>query len=270
MTKRTKKIIVIGALIYFVLTTYMVLAAIKEELRPGLKFDVDNGIYMFLGVQPFGFADDGFITSMMPLLLIPVFSSFYIIFIKNNNGITNIIQRIGYKKYLQTSVLHVFSFASVFALGVQLYEIVLINWFYSPFAFTSNSLVVSQRPHFTSNSLIHLIAYLITSSVGWGIFAVLIFAIGLFIKKNAIYLISGAVVGLALMLFFALFPINSITVFVANITTIFNLIAPGQVSIHSQFPPLGLPLTWIIIAIIYASVSFLLIKLWYKKQLRGA
>lgn len=271
MTKRTKQIVIVGMLVYLLLITYVVMASIKEEMRPNLKFNVDNAIYMFSYVQPFGVGENLLITQILPFLVIPVFSSFYLIFIKNNNELSNVIQRIGYKNFLSKSVLKVFSLASLFSLVIELYEIVLINWFYFPFAFTNNSLFLNERASFSSNSLVHLMLYILTSSIGWGIFSVLIFAIGLYIGKNVIYIIIGPVVGLMMILLPVLGGINNkMLVFIANLIFSPALIAPGQVNIASQNPPLGLFLTWIIIALIYSSLAFLLISFWQKKQLRGA
>lgn len=271
MSKRTKKIVITGMLLYLLLITYIVMVAIKEEMRPNLKFNVDNAIYMFSYVQPFGFSDSFLITQILPFLVIPVFSSFYLIFIKNNNELNNVIQRIGYNTFLKKSVLKIFSAASLFSLIVELYEIILINWFYFPFAFTSNSLFLSERASFSSNSLVHLMLYILTSSIGWGIFSVLIFAIGLYISKNIIYIIIGPIVGFMTILLPILAGVNNkILVFIANLILSPALVSPGQINIASQNPPLGLLWTWIIIAVLYSLVAFLLIKLWHKKQLRGA
>ena len=267
MTKRTKKIIVIGMLFYLIVVTYCIFAAIKDE--QGVRLSNTSAITMFYYIQ-FSGVDSSLTKDVLNLLIISGLSSFYIIFMKNNNQFNNIIQRVGYKKFFLKSIVNVFCTVSLLTVFVYLYELIVINWFYFPLNFSGTILPGEFAATFSSNFGVQTIWYILSSSIGWGIFAVLIFSIGLFIKKNAIYLILSAIVGLALIMFIFLLPINSFTIFLANITIILNLIAPGQVSIHSQFPPLGLPLTWVIIAIIYASVSFLLIKLWYKKQLRGA
>lgn len=271
MSKRTKQIVIVGMLIYLLLITYVVFASIKEEMRPGLKFNVDNAIYMFSYVQPFGVGENFLITQILPFLLIPVLSSFYLIFIKNNNELSNVIQRIGYSNFLKQSVLKVFTIASLFSLIIELYELILINWFYSPLAFTKNSLFLSDRASFSHNSLVHLIMYILTSSIGWGIFSILIFAIGLFVSKNVVYILVGPIVAMIMILVPILGGVNNkILVFIANIIVTPALTSPGQVNIASQNPPLGLFLTWIIIAVIYSLVAFLLVKLWHQKQLRGA
>ncbi|MGQ5708486.1 hypothetical protein [Lactobacillus sp. PSON] len=267
MTKRTKKIIVIGILFYLIVVTYCIFAAIKDVQGVGLSNT--SAITMFFNIQ-FSEVESSLTKDVINLLIISGLSSFYIIFMKNNNQFNNIIQRIGYKKFFLKSIVNVFCTASLLTVFVYLYELIVINWFYFPLNFSGKIMFGEFAATFSNNFGVQTIWYILSSSIGWGIFAVLIFAIGLFIKKNAIYLILSAVVGLALIMFVFLLPINSFTIFLVNILSIFNLIAPGQISFNSQYPPLGLPLTWIIIAIIYASVSFLLIRLWYKKQLRGA
>ncbi|MBP2057382.1 hypothetical protein J2Z60_000546 [Lactobacillus colini] len=271
MPKKTKQILILGVIVYLIILTFPLMAGIKESLVPGIKFHTDNAVYMYFYAQPFGANGSFIIMTVLPFVVISILSSFYIIFMKNTNGITNIIQRLGYNKFLKNSVLQVFSISSLISLIISIYEIIIINWTYFPFAFSNNGLFLSQRAHFSTNSLINLISYIITSSIGWGIFSVLIFGIGLFIKKDSIFLISSLVVAFSIILICALIPINNITIFISNLIIPMNLLAPGQVSFASQpNPPLGLTWTWIINAIIYSLIAFALIKLWHKKQLRGA
>lgn len=56
---------------------------------------------------------------------------------------------------------------------------------------------------------------------------------------------------------------------VANVTEISTLIAPGMIDLASQKAPGGIMIIWIISAILYALIAWILMMTWQKKQLRG-
>ncbi|MCZ3727523.1 hypothetical protein [Lactobacillus jensenii] len=115
-----------------------------------------------------------------------------------------------------------------------------------------------------------MLTYIVTSSIGWGIFSVFIFACGLYIKKNPLFIVSGAVLGLILLLLPTLYGMMNYFLYaVANVTEISTLIAPGMIDFASQKAPGGIMIIWIISAILYALIAWILMMTWQKKQLRG-
>lgn len=269
LSKRTNKIIIIALLGYLVFITYLVLSAINSELRPRTTVDANSFIYMFNEVQPFGVYSS--FSLILALLIFPIVGSFAPIFIKNNNGITNVLQRSGYAKFLRKASWQTFLLGMSFSLLSEIFEIILINWNYAPIAFTNNSFYLGQFFNtFSKNSLIQLLAYMVTSSIGWGIFSVFIFACGLYIKKNPLFIVSGAVLGLILLLLPTLYGMMNYFLYaVANVTEISILIAPGMISFAGQKAPGGIMIIWIISAILFALIAWILMMTWQKKQLRG-
>ncbi|MCT7875191.1 MAG: hypothetical protein N4Q11_02690 [Lactobacillus iners] len=269
LSKRTNKIIVLALLAYLILITYTILSAIKAEMRPGITIDAESFIYMFELVQPFGVYDGFLLTGT--LLILPIIGSFVPIFVKNNNELNNVVQRIGYGNFLKKSVCQTFIVGLGFSFISQIYEIILINWNYAPIAFSNDSFYLAQRFNtFSNNSFIQLLTYIVTSSIGWGIFSVFIFACGLYIKKNPLFIVSGAVLGLILLLLPTLYGMMNYFLYaVANVTEISTLIAPGMIDFASQKAPGGIMIIWIISAILYALIAWILIMTWQKKQLRG-
>lgn len=273
MPTRTKQIILGGFLIYLVIFTYVVLTTIHQEMRPGLKANGDNALYMFFYLQPFGLRDSLFI-NFGSIAIIPILSTYYFIHMKNNNELFHLLQRIGYQKFIQMVVGKSFLVASIFSLIVNIYELILINWFYAPLSFSGKSqfLLTSKLIYFSSNGWVNLLTYIVLAAIGWGIYTVFILALGLFIRKNALYVPLGIVFGLGTILLdeVVLISMNKGTIQFANILAAPNLFSPGQLVIGGQNPPLGLWATYVIIVGIYALLIFALIKFWHKKQERGA
>lgn len=269
LSKRTNKIIIFALLLYLIFITYTTLSVIHSELRPGIKISSDSFIYMFELVQPFSIF--GAASGIVALLLFPMMGSFVPIFIKNNNELTNVIQRIGYNTFLKRAAKQTFLIGMLFSLITEIYTIILINWNYAPIAFTKNSLYLRQEVNaFSTDSLVQLLAFLLTSALGWGIFSVLVFACGLYIKKNPIYLVSGAVLGLFLLLLPSFYgTTNYFLYIVANITEVITLTTPGMVNLFSSQAPGGIWLMWILSAAFYSFLATILMIFWKKQQERG-
>lgn len=264
-SKRTCKIMLLALLVYLLLITFTTLSIIKSEMKPTVT--AEDFIYMFTIVQPFGFFDS--LSTYMSLLIFPVIGSFTSIFVKNNNELSNIIQRIGYNNFLKKAALQAFLMGVTFSVISEIYRIILINWNYAPITFTEKSFYLFQSKNsFSNNSFIQLLLFMATAAVGWGIFSVFIFACGLYVKKNAIFLISGEFIGLILLLLPTLYAmINPFLLAFANIVEIPTLVAPGLINMGSQGAPGGIMITWVACALLYAFSAWILMTLWKKKAI---
>ncbi len=204
MLSRTKKFILIILIIYLLLTTWQIVLAFKDGagLIPLNGKAVDISVMLFFSIQPNGW-NENIINLVMMLAFVPTFGAGLLIYCKNNNMFGAVQQRIGYHDFIKGGIINSFIVGFLFSLMTNLYQLALIRVFYYPFFFKirPRKLYIGARPgYFSTNQLIDLFSYVILAAVGWGIFAVFIFSIGLFVSKNSIYLILGPCVGLGLTL----------------------------------------------------------------------
>lgn len=94
--------------------------------------------------------------------------------------------------------------ATLTSVFTNIYRLGLINWFYYPLVFQTQPAQIYRdaRPgYFSSNELIDVVFYIIFAAVGWGIFAALVFSVGLFVKKNVLFYVVGPSIAIALILY---------------------------------------------------------------------
>ena len=190
MLSRTKKFVLIILIIYLLLITWQFVTATKDGagLIPANGKAVDISVMLFFSIQPNGW-NENIISLVMMLAFVPTFGTGLIIYFKNNNMFGAVQQRVGYHKFLKTGVINSFVVGFLFSLITNIYQLALISVFYYPFFFKTRplKLYIGARPgYFSTNQLIDLCSYVTLAAVGWGIFAILIFSIGLFIVKNSI------------------------------------------------------------------------------------
>lgn len=79
-----------------------------------------------------------------------------------------------------------------------------------------------------------MITFTLFSAIGWGVFAVFIFSLGIFIQKTSIHFILGAIIGTNLIVLPTIFVFNlgikSIPFF--SLWFLPKLIAPGQLDFN--------------------------------------
>lgn len=271
MPKKTQRMISVVVFIYLIILTCIVLTTINQEIRSGQRLSSDSALYMFFYIQPFGLRDS-FFMNFVSITVIPILSSYYFVFIKNNNEIYNFIQRIGYKRFIKMMLIRIFLFSSSLSIIVNILELILINWFYAPLSFNKLSLFLleSKINHFSTNSFVELLTYISLSAMGWGIYTIFILSIGLIVKKNSLYMPLGIVVGLGSILLTVAIGSQGkwITQFL-NIIAIPNLISPGQLIIAGTKPPLGILLTFFLSAMLYSFFTYILIEKWCKNRKFG-
>ena len=273
MLSRTKKFVLIILIIYLLLITWQFVTAAKDGagLIPTNGKAVDISVMLFFSIQPNGW-NENIINLVMMLAFVPTFGAGLIIYFKNNNMFGAVQQRVGYHKFLKIGVINSFIVGFLFSLITNLYQLALIRIFYYPFFFKirPRKLYIGARPgYFSTNQLTDLCSYVTLAAVGWGIFAILIFSIGLFVSKNGIYLVLGPCVGLGLTLLSILISMgNKILLFVSYTWFPFAVLAPGQFALGSRLPPINSYLLFMTVALLYLLFAACLIQLWQKKKRR--
>ncbi|BDR60037.1 hypothetical protein [Lactobacillus xylocopicola] len=267
MPKRTKKITIIALVLYALLITWHVFAAIKNDVKPQ-GTGLESALYLFLSVQPGGFHESVIVDLTEMALMSSAGAGFYL-YLKNNNTFSNVQQRINYFGFFKQGIKHTFLGAVSLSLLTNLYELILINWFYYPFVYKVKSAFLSNsgNTYFSSNSLVYIISYIALAAIGWGIFALLVFGIGLFVKKNALILTIGPITGLLLIILPILGSKGSKALQVLSISSFFyTLISPGQENSSVQYQPINSILAYMLAVVIYLLIALVLIKLWQKQQ----
>ncbi|NVY95967.1 hypothetical protein HU830_02010 [Lactobacillus sp. DCY120] len=162
----------------------------------------------------------------MALSFLTSYGSFKSIYIKNNNYFNNVNQRIGYVSFLKKASLRTFFVAFFISLLTKIYQLILS--FIILKKLPSNVVIPAELSPFADNRFSSCVIFIILASLGWGIYAVFIFSLGLFIKKNSIYLVLGAIVGTLLILIPGMF--SRILTYGMYILLLPTLIAPGQMT----------------------------------------
>lgn len=274
MLKRTQKFVLIFLIIYFLMITWQFFIAAKSEagLIPLKGKAVDISVMLFFSIQPNGW-NENIINLVILLALVPTFGAGLLIYFKNNNMFSAVQQRIGYHGFIKAGIIRSFIIGVVFSLITNLYQLALINLFYYPFFFKTRplKLYIGARPgYFSTNQLIDLCSYVILAAIGWGIFAVLIFSIGLFVSKNSIYLVLGPCVGMGLTLLSFIISLgNEFLLFLSYLWFPFAVLAPGQFALGSRLPPINSYLLFVLVALLYLLFAAYLIKLWQQKRKLG-
>ncbi|WEV44165.1 hypothetical protein OZX56_02750 [Lactobacillus sp. ESL0684] len=268
MPKRTKKIIIIAIIFYLLLITAYTFATFKD--KAGLLKRGNISVHAFFELQS-GLSDN-VVLDVVQMFLFPLLGSVLFIYLKNNSMV-NIQQRIDYRGFLKRGISTTFLAGAGISLLTNIYEMGLINWFYYPFIYDFNDPFLNGiRPgNFTNNDLTEIILFIIFAALGWGVFAVFIFSVGLFVRKTALYFAMGPVLGLMLILLVTLSNMSSWAWRAFYFSWLpYTLIAPGQYTLIGMAPPIRPGLSFVIAAMIYLAVAALLISIWCKKQRKGA
>ncbi|MDF7638928.1 hypothetical protein PT285_05885 [Lactobacillus sp. ESL0791] len=271
MLKRTNKIIIFLIIAYLLLEAGVVMAAIKD-----VSYTAPDGhkcIYLFFIVQIFGFREP-MDMRLVKMILATIIGAGIFIYLKNNNSFINVQQRIGYRRFLKKGILTTFLSAASLSGLTCLYDFILISCLYHPFEFRVNDtgyLSNLLEWYFSPSDLQTILMFVLMSSLGWGVFALLVFSIGLFIRKTALYLPIGFIIGLVLLfvplVLVGLAPSNLLARQLTFTTFLPSLLAPGIHNLN-MLPPLNPALAFIFAVVIYTTAAAILITIWYKRKLR--
>ena len=271
MLKKTKKISFFAMLLYMLLITWQTFLVIRnyKGILPVDGRASNVSINLFFSLQPGGY-EDNFVIDIIMLILIPTLGSGLFVYFKNNNMFSLIQQRQGYFHFFKKSFKNII-FNSIFiSVITNIYQVGLINWFYYPFFFKSlnSKTMAGYRPgYFSTNEMIDLITYIVLAAIGWAIFSILVFSIGLFVNKNTFYLVLGPIVCLGLTLIIILTNVNNIVLrIISYIVLPYTLLAPGQYALAGQLPPINSYLSFLISMLLYLIIATELIRIWYKRK----
>lgn len=260
MTNKRKTIQILSVLIYLAMTTCLVMSEVHTNRE--LNIDGNSPLTYFWNIQ-LGGVDSSLIFDAMTMILLTTFSAYLYIYIKNNQSFVNVQQRIGYKLFIQKAVVR--SFLSGFLLSVfsKIYQVILIISILKKFP---SNVIFEQtliQPPFNDNTLISWSMFVLLSSIGWGVYAIFILSIGLFIKKNSVFMIIGAVIGTLLIVGPAMLLIDKSLAFFLTVILLPSLVTPGQMNfIINNGHDYNVYFIFILSVTLYTSISLLIIKNW--------
>ncbi|NVY96589.1 hypothetical protein HU830_05365 [Lactobacillus sp. DCY120] len=270
MLTRKKWLTLVSIGIYILVITGLTLYQIKKNMGAGV--DGTTPLTNFWYFQ-FGGVGDSLISATLTLILFTTIASMESIYLKNNNTFYNVQTRIGFGEFLRRSVGKVLALTFSLTVIIKLYQLGLISLIFGQLP--SNIILPEPIRYglgpFDDNLLTSWLIFTLLSALGWGIYAIFVFAVGLFVPKNSVYLVLGVVLGIiALTIPGILSRINSILTYLMYFIFIPTLIAPGQATFGvwgGKFPPVYL--TFSSAALIYLGSAFLLMRVWVSRQRRG-
>lgn len=265
--KRLRSIILLFVLIYLAIMSVEIVITLDEE-----RDIIKNGatvLSSFWDIQ-FGGPGGGLFSEIMSLIIITFVGSFSFIYLKNNHAFYNVQQRIDYRGYLSLALRRTMIAAAVLSILVKIYQLLLIllitRTLPSNIPFPEE--MMFGLTAFNDNTLMSVAVFTVLSAIGWAVYAAFIFSIGLFVKKNAVYVVLGAVVGLMLIALPSL--INIPSELVSTLFYVFlmaNMISPGQAIFNSfNGNPPNVYLAFVLASLFYAGIAYLLIRLWVRRQ----
>lgn len=268
MFKNTKRLILAILVIYYIAVSFLTLTTIQQVNQ--LNKNSSTALTTFLSLQ-LGGGSDSVVLQISQMLLLPTLSSGLFIYLKNNNSFINLHQRISYQKFLSTGVLFSFIGSVLIMLSTYALQLILISLFCAPIVFTYDPHIADMGiRYFSLHTGLELGAFILLSSIGWGVFSVLVFSINLFISKNVIGLISGAITGIILILFALIGNLqNNIWRTFSFIVFLPTIISPGQMTFNGIQPPINFVLSFFISIFCYLAISFMLIIVWKKRKYGG-
>lgn len=262
MFSKTNTIRIGALLLYLSLMTIHTISVFNEI---GITvFDINGEMQMYLwwDVQ-FSGADADPVVNILSLILFTTFGSYTAIYIKNNPFFIFVQQRTGYKRFLKSTFLETFCTCVCVALITKAYELLLISALCKQLPSNVKLDELFLTTAFRDNTWGSWLTFVLLSSIGWGIYAILICAIGLFIKKNSVFLVSGGVIGILLILVPAMIAFNEPMKVLVSPVLLASLIEPGQLTLfHGDITLQMIVLFYLLAISVYLVVSGLLVKHW--------
>lgn len=269
MEKRSRLLLIVMLGINFIIAAIQTVIAIYDN--NGIQSaGGDVSLNVFYNQQ---ILQDGNMALMvLMLILLALLGSIMFILIKNNNELNFAVLCIGYKEFLKKGLLATFGWAALANLTNQIIMLFILYFGFAPIDFSVplNMDIGHQwlLPVLRSN-LAELIAYLLTSSIGMGIFASLVFSIGLFINKTGIYIAAPIIlILLDYLLVYVIFPVNKLVMIIDHVLFLSDLFTPGLTNFYGKYNPLGSLLSWAVSSIFWCVIIYLLSRLWVKRQLK--
>ncbi|MCM0599884.1 hypothetical protein [Periweissella fabalis] len=268
MRKRRNIFLLILVAILFIVVTIAILASVKDN--KGIPQNGLLALNIFFGIQTNGF-DLGVTSMFFIFTIVQLCGSLMHIYIKNSNYLIMVQQRIGYRHFVKQGIICTFAVTVGLSLLINLYEVGVISLLVHPF--TSTSMPIQNRfATFNNGTVTGVIIYSALSVIGLGIYSVLIFIIGLFIKKTILYIPLSAILSIVLsvMPIVILKPLGAgpVAALIAYILTPLGLYSPNQAVYMPIFQ-----LSWfnnyiafMVTGVIYLTITWLLAQIWIKRK----
>lgn len=267
MLTRTRKIYVGAVVIYLLIIAGQVAYAIYDN-PPPFKDNTYAFDYLFDTVQPLG-VDETMIGAIAIFLFVPIIGAALAIYIKNNHELYNVVGRTGWKKFFARNISYTFlGGVGLYWLGCLL-EGLIISIFYHGFVYMPyNEIILIRGDNYLSlNNLANLLIKITLFGIGWGIYAVFIFSVALFVKKNSLCLFLGPVVGFIITLTGNISSDIGGTLFiVSNIWNTTNIINPLENATVENPSPAIYYLNYATTAVFYITLTAVLLRIWYMKN----
>lgn len=268
MLTKTKKLFFIAAASYLLVIVGQTGYAIYDNL-PVSKSNNYAFDYLFDMVQHDG-ANETTIGEIAIYLLVPMIGAALAIYLKNSHELYSIVSRIGWSRFFRKSIKYTFwSAVILYWLGCLL-EMLIINIFYHPFVYQpfARDILIRGDGYFSLNNAVNLLIKTTLNGFGWGIFALFIFSLALFVKKNSLCFCLGPIVGyLITILGYLVEDIGGTVCVISNIWDIVNIMNPIEKNIMVENPlPAIYYLNYATTAIFYITLTSVLLRIWYMKN----
>lgn len=267
MLYKTKMVQVSVTILYLCLLTYQVAHVVVQY--SAIQIDGTTPISLFWLIQ-FSGVDTSIIMDLIKLIIFTILVAYPWLYIKNNHSFSNVQQRIGYKTYLKLSTIKVFRWGFILSLLSHIYELSLLSLLLKKLP--SNQPLAADLIYFAfrDNTLGSWGLFTLLAALGWGIFAVLIFCVNLFINKNSIALVSGAIIGTLLIVAPAMLLFNDAAKFLLSVVILPSLIIPGQLAFTNiKGEPFNVYLLFVLASAFYLSCAYVLSAIWVKHKQRN-
>ncbi|MFC6316299.1 hypothetical protein ACFQHW_12070 [Lapidilactobacillus achengensis] len=270
MIKLWRKYFLMGLLLISMVTVIHTLLLIHENL--GILRRGEAGTALFYGMQLFGNNETIWHLIIM-LVIIPTSCFWFFIYGKNSKLFNLWVTRVGRRVFIKQALCHITIGTAIIRLVQIGLELMLIHFLFAPISLIpASSFLKNGLPtFFTLNGSMNLLLFVLCSTVGWVIGAILCFAVSLFVRRTVLIFPATAL----LLLLFSLLP------GIANVAlggqgslflyTIFlpGMIAPGEINFGTSSMPLPLLALHLLTVLFYMVVCLVLLVFWQKQARQG-
>lgn len=268
MIDKRKAVQILSLLLYLGVVSTIVIDTVHEysDLPP-----IDHTLFTDFWYIQLGGPECSVMFHTLSMILFTTFSSYIFIYIKNNQSFLNVHQRIGYKGFVRTGFIRTFLAGAFLSALTLVYELVLFAILLKQVPSNIKLEECLIQPPFDDNTISSWLIFVLLSSIGWGIYAMFIYSVGLFINKNSVFIIIGAVIGILLIIGPVLLLVSEYLAFPLTVILFQSLTAPGQLNfnVYNAYN-YNVFLISTLSGIFYLTASLGLANLWIKtKQKNG-
>lgn len=265
MLKRSK-LIEVGIFIAATLLAIVQVLLILPQTEGWRQIGGSISLNAFYNLQLFNGDANAFCSAAI-LTLTFISGSLTPIMLKNNNELSFIATRIGYQKFVNRGLKISFLSSLFLMLLVHLSTLAALNWGLAPLHFLTSRNSENIQIFGTRNDLLELATYILISSTGAGVFAMLVFSIGLYVKKIGLFVAVPLIAFLSSVLIVGLFPgTGRIPLLLKYTLFLQNLICPGSVLLTGSIGGYSILVNWLLEFVFWSCSVWLISRLWIRQQ----